>query len=624
LDVPAILVIFILKSRMKNIVVLTIACFSNVNFAQQNNIWCFPNNNGLNFNSTTPTVMSSQNSTTDNSSSISDNSGNLLFYTDVGCFRDKNHNVMPNGSGILNSYTSGQASLIVPIPCSNKYAVFSTTDFANPGYLSYSVIDMSLNSGLGDVVSTQKNISLGAGWTEQLCAYYNSTSSFYWVVSHKWNSNQFVAFKVDAVSIAVTTTSSNIGSIANCGVVSAAHDAMGQLTISPDGLKLINPLTCQDKFELFDFNVVTGALSNLITINGNGGNAWGAAFSPDSKKLYVNSIFGSQIFQYDLTSNIQSTIQNSKYSVYNTLSGGYNFGYLELGPDGKIYTPRPNSNWMSVVNSPNSSGSACSFTYSAISFTNQLKWGLSRIAYNIPSTQPTLSLSANSSSVLCYGNSNGSATIQPSSAGTYTYAWSPGNYTTQTVSGLAAGLYTVQVSGACGSSSVVINLAQPSAVTVQIIQPAMVCLGQVSVLNSSVTGGTPAYSYTWSSGPNTPSTAIAPSSNTSYTLSVTDANSCVQNGVITVSVTDCTGINEIEKDVAPVVYPNCSAAFFYVKTDLDLKEVTCTDQLGKILNVTKTADLKTIDLSQLNDGIYYLTIIRNDGKRLMAKVMKRS
>lgn len=191
----------------------------------------------MNFNTIPPTPISGQTSNADNSSSISDASGALLFYTDGSTIWNKNNIVMPNGAGLISSATGGQCGLIVPVPSSNKYVVFSNTEFSSPGQLHYTIVDMSLNSGLGDVVAGQKNISLGTGWTEKLCAYYNSSCNYYWVLMHRWNNNQFVALKVDAGGVTTTSVISGIGSVHNCGTYSGAHDAMGQLTISKDGKK---------------------------------------------------------------------------------------------------------------------------------------------------------------------------------------------------------------------------------------------------------------------------------------------------------------------------------------------------------------------------------------------------
>ncbi len=613
---------------MRKLILLILFFISFTIKSQYNNNWQFGIQAGLNFSTTPPTSLTTgQSQCYDNNSSISDNNGNLLFYTDGSTVWDKNNSVMPNGSGLVGSFTAGQCAVIIPIPCSNtKYVIFHVTDFSNPGYLNYTVVDMSLNSGLGDVVVSQKNMSLGSGWTEKLCAYYDPTGNCYWLLTHKWMSNQFVAFKVDASTIATTSVVSGIGSVLNCGTVGGAHDAMGQLTISPDGSKVINALTCQDKFELFDFNSSTGALSNSISLNGNANNAFGTAFSSDSKKLYVSAIFGSQIFQYDLTSNNQSNIQSSLFSVYNTMVGGYSFGYLELGPDGKIYVPRPNSSWLSVVNSPNLSGASCTFSYSGKQIGSaSLKWGLSRIAYNIQSNSAsTFSLSNQTNSVSCFNLSNGSATIMPSPAGSYSYTWSPGNFTTQSVSSLSSGIYTVNVYNGCWSNSVSILVNQPTILNLIVSQPQTICREQSALLSSTLSGGTPAYSYTWTNGSNFSGTSVSPITLTVYTLTIMDANGCIANAVTTVSVETCDFISKnISENENLIVFPSQSNGEYNIKSVFNkIIKVECFNLLGQQIELDSKDGYSKLSIIDDSKGLFLFKIYTESRSVILRRVLK--
>ncbi len=524
--------------------------------AQQANNWYFGNNAGITFNTPSPTALNSGlTANVDNSSTISDMTGALLFYTDGMKVWDKNHAIMPNGNGLIGHFSGGQCALIVPIPCDpNKYVIFHVTEFSSPGNLNYTVVDMTLNSGLGDVVAGQKNISLGTGWTEKLCAYYNPNGNYYWVLSHKWQSNQFVAFKVDATTIATQSVTSSIGSVHNCGTFGGAHDAMGQLTISPDGNKVVNALTCQDKFELFDLNINTGVLSNFISIPGNGGNAWGTAFSPNSQKLYTNSIFGQSVFQYDLSTYNQAAIIASKNALYTAASTGYNFGYMELGPDNKLYIAKPNSTNLTVVNNPDNLGPLSNFSLLGPSLSPKTSYhGLSRIAYNIPTPSASFSISASVTSGNC---SNGSATITPSTNTLIlTYSWSPGNYTTSSVSNLPLGVYTViATSSTCFSASTQFTVTQSTSLNASVNSPT-VCKNTPAQLSATVSGGSPAYSYTWMPGNlNTPVINVSHSSTTVYTLSVKDNGGCASTLTTAINIDPITSNFNFNQN-------NCSGSF---------------------------------------------------------------
>src|SRR5690606_10314538 len=89
--------------------------------------------------------------------------GTLLFYSDGGTCWNQNDVAMPNGSGLsgnsLNSYYSTtQGVCIVPMPGdAQKYYLFSLESsalFDEPTSLNlyYSIVDMSLDNGMGDIV----------------------------------------------------------------------------------------------------------------------------------------------------------------------------------------------------------------------------------------------------------------------------------------------------------------------------------------------------------------------------------------------------------------------------------------------------------------------------------------
>jgi hypothetical protein len=66
-------------------------------------------------------------------------------------------------------------------------------------------------------------------------------------------------------------------------------------------------------------------------------------------------------------------------------------------------------------------------------------------------------------------------------------------------------------------------------------------------LNSTVSGGTPLYSYSWSNGTLASSTTVSPTTNTVYTLTVTDANNCTAIASKTIQVLDIRAGNKLDK-----------------------------------------------------------------------------
>lgn len=132
------------------------------------------------------------------------------------------------------------------------------------------------------------------------------------------------------------------------------------------------------------------------------------------------------------------------------------------------------------------------------------------------------------SDVACFGQTSG-AVSGAGNGGTlpYIYTWNTSPVmTTQTITGLGAGAYTMTItdsSGCVASGTAVVRQPLPLAVQTTYVSPD--CYGgNNGQLIATVTGGVPAYSYLWSGG-QTSSTAIGLPAGT-YSLDITDGNGC--------------------------------------------------------------------------------------------------
>ncbi len=134
------------------------------------------------------------------------------------------------------------------------------------------------------------------------------------------------------------------------------------------------------------------------------------------------------------------------------------------------------------------------------------------------------------SSISCHGGS-GTATIGTiGGTGPYTYTWTPGGYTTATVTGLSVGTYTINVTDVnnCPVNPLIVNISEPTALDITIAsRTTLLCQGFGYIAAHSATGGTPPYNYVW-----TPSggTSIFTTTNLTagtYTITATDSNGCI-------------------------------------------------------------------------------------------------
>ncbi len=137
--------------------------------------------------------------------------------------------------------------------------------------------------------------------------------------------------------------------------------------------------------------------------------------------------------------------------------------------------------------------------------------------------------------VTCNGSCNGAAiAIVLGGTPVYTYKWSTGA-TTFGVSGLCAGVYKIVVTDINGcKDSANVTITQPIPLSISIAQTNVNCNGNCNgKATATVSGGTPAYTYKWSTGATTDS-----ASNLCigvYKLVVTDNNGCKDSINVTIT-----------------------------------------------------------------------------------------
>jgi hypothetical protein len=315
----------------------------------QNNQWRFGFNSAIDFNTNPisfptgtalptidpPLITGNQ---IEGTASIADrNTGELLFYTDGVTIWNALNQPMPNGSDLGGSdvLSSYMAAVIVPIPggCnSTKYYVFCIDDYEEGSDgITYSVVDMSLDNGLGDVVAGQKSIPLYDNETEVLLAYPKSSGDGYWIISNGSDPNvpTLAAFEVTALGVNPVPVISPVN-----------VNGSGKLNY------LGNRFACQSVFDnsigeflgftLYDFDASTGEFSNPVNINFlvPGDVLQYFEFTFDDHYLYAGA--NNSFYQLDLSSGDPASIAASGALIpFTNTTGAY--GVAQMGPDGNLY-----------------------------------------------------------------------------------------------------------------------------------------------------------------------------------------------------------------------------------------------------------------------------------------------
>jgi hypothetical protein len=193
-------------------------------------IWYFGNNAAIDFNSGSPVALTnSAMNQYEGVSSIADDNGNLLFYTNGVYVWNANHQLMPNGTGLGGNQSTTQSALIVQQPGSTTLYYLFTADFElGPDGYNYSIIDISLNGGLGDV--TLKNTLIYTPSSEKLTAVNNSNGSDVWIITHS-DLNAFNVYTLSATGFNNVPVVSNVGPSLAVGT----YEVIGCLKASSDG-----------------------------------------------------------------------------------------------------------------------------------------------------------------------------------------------------------------------------------------------------------------------------------------------------------------------------------------------------------------------------------------------------
>ena len=307
--------------------------------------------------------------------SMSDSTGNLLFYSNGFAICNANSDTMINGKGfdssyIFNFYAYGQPAaqtmLVIPQPGNDHrfYNIFHVSidttwnngviAFENALKLRHTIIDMTLDSGRGAVTQRELPLmydTLSAGHVQGV---KHANGRDWWVLIPRYAGGVFYSFLVTPDTI--------IGPMNQQLGPSLIGASIRQVIFSPDGNKYAF-VDHRNHLLIYDFDRCTGVMSNAIQIPVlDSMIARGVAFSPNSRYLYMSStIF---LYQFDTwatniaTSQITVAEWDTFYSPQPPLATTF---YLPmLANDGKIYINSSNSvDRMHIINFPDSGGLAC-------------------------------------------------------------------------------------------------------------------------------------------------------------------------------------------------------------------------------------------------------------------------
>jgi hypothetical protein len=348
-------------------------------------VWTFGDSAGIDFNNlSSPQPIVSNLDSRGSCVSISDTNGGLLFYSGISIntigfsasLYNSNNQLISNGDSIVGEGWYKEL-LILPMPnFYRKYYIFSIDISSYFGFY-YSIVDMNLNGGLGDV--TLKNQTLhNTRMADCLGSIKHANGRDWWIFTRTQANNfddKYYRYLVSPNGID-SMPAQQIGTGSQTGFVEFKWNKQG------DKMAMVN---YAGLIELYDFDRCTGLLSNPITVRqpvivSPAPAIWSCEFSSSGDILYISASpiipDSSRLIQIDLTNYPNNITMDTLWATYYPKVTA---GALKRGPDDKIYfscayVPSNFNNYpyadsmynqynmnLGVINSPDSLGLACDF-----------------------------------------------------------------------------------------------------------------------------------------------------------------------------------------------------------------------------------------------------------------------
>ncbi len=624
-------------------------------YLKANNIWTFGDLKGLNFSTGTAKADSSMILGEGAASVCDPRTGQLLFYTNGVNVWNKKHEIMPNGSGLLGPQNFQDVCVVPFIDNPNKYYIFIVYGFhimemGGPGQippkgdLMYTVVDMTLDNGLGDVLPSTLNTSVASDDPDSFATGIVAVpgeNCDVWLMTHAFGKSVFKAYHITENGINRTPVNSQAGDlnlngfgVCNWWCYISGSYVHSSMTISPDRKRIV--VSSADVLSSFfgqdhpkmsgnficKFDAATGKVSDAVPVGDHLIAIGEAAFSPDNTKLYLqklvldkNELIGGlvyksfgQILQYDISRHDSLHIAQSAVILADSLVSEYSdFGSSEYG-NFKLYNDtiyvRPYCFSITTINKPNEKGKACDFTI-GIPVEDRTLSLHSELIHNWPDTLNRLA----TDTAFCSDAFPEELVLRPLlAADGYQYLWNDNTRDTS-LSIQSSGTYWVKYTDGCHYRTDTFKIARYAPV-----EP-------IITINIKTLSTTATYrQYQWlldgEAIPGATSREYQVLKNGIYQVQVTDANGCSalsdEYPVTNFNLVDEEGIVE-----NVVVYPNPTTDILYVpRYKSSSLRLYSTD--GKLQ--FQGPNRGVLSLADLADGLYFLYIY--DHKQQLLKAFK--
>jgi hypothetical protein len=454
-----------------------------------------------------------------------------------------------------------------------------------------------------------KNNLLITPASEKIAVVLHQNGEDYWVIGHKYHSNEFYTYLVTNSGINTTPVVSAIG-IVHTGYEDKSR---GYMKASPSGSKVALAIEGMDKYELFDFDISTGKLSNAVSIDNKiYKSAYGVEFSGNEHYLYGSERYNDKVWQFDLeASDIKASAK-----IITTLSTK-NGGALQLAPDGKIYLARAGTQQLGVIENPNQANPA----YTEIGIDLSPKASIEGLPTFIASYFGKATINYDN---VCLGNATNFKLINAENV--KSLSWNFNHPSTDPIfsSNLENPVFTYS---ATGNYKVSLQITYNDNRTEQILQDIIIRDVNVNITgnpvicqNETLDAGQGYAKYLWNTGEITQTTSISSVGN--YSVTVTNKYGCTASDNINITtVKEIPNISATRQNASDVDAPdgsinissdNCTSCSYIWK--LGAAEIAQTEDLNSIKPGCYNVELTNGNNSCKSDKTICISASKDCGK----------
>ncbi len=270
-----------------------------------------------------------------------DGDGNLLFWFNSNGVYDQNGTFMSGSFGMLANSSSAEIC-ISPVPGSpDRYYILYNAETCSALY--YSIVDMTLNGGFGNVVSLNTLIS-NANHSEGMEVVQIPNTEDYWFLTYRCGTG-FTKYHITPTGIAP-------------GVVFhpypmpvGGYDGRGEFDYHRGRIGACFAWSSQ--VFLADFDPINGEVCSPVTLNSTAfsNNPFGVEFSPNGNKMYFTLWYTTgqpNLFQYNFETGLFTGYQ-PPFGGTGWISG---LGEIEMGSNGKLYVIQDGGTNITVILTP--------------------------------------------------------------------------------------------------------------------------------------------------------------------------------------------------------------------------------------------------------------------------------